>query len=144
MLSEESCTAATWPLRKSLSDTRERRMTKPAGKDVNKSEEIRKVAAAMRADGQKPRPILIIETLKKRGIAVSSPQVSMVLKRMGFRLQKRRSSEQVAAQDAAKGRSGRRAAISIDDLVAAKKAVAGFGSADRAIAAIEALKRLDG
>jgi hypothetical protein len=119
-------------------------MTKPAGKDVNNSEEIRKVAAAMRADGQKPRPILIIETLKKRGIAVSSPQVSMVLKRMGFRLQKRRSSEQVAAQDAAKGRSGRRAAISIDDLVAAKKAVAGFGSADRAIAAIEALKRLDG
>jgi hypothetical protein len=33
---------------------------------------------------------------------------------------------------------------SSDDLVAAKKAVAGFGSADRAIAAIEALKRLDG
>lgn len=113
---------------------------KPATKDLNKSEEIRKVATAMKAEGQKPRPILIIEALKKRGITVSSPQVSMVLKRMGITLGKRRPSKALAGQ----GRSIRGGAISIDDLVAAKKVVAQFGGADRALAAIEALKRLEG
>jgi hypothetical protein len=113
--------------------------TKPAGKDVNKSEEIRKVATAMKAEGQKPRPVVIIDILKKRGIVVSSPQVSMVLKRMGLRPRKRRSSEEMAA-----GRAGRQAALSIDDLVAAKQLLAQFGGADRALAAIKALKRLEG
>lgn len=113
--------------------------TKPAGKDVNKSEEIRKVATAMKADGQKPRPVVIIDILKKRGIVVSSPQVSMVLKRMGLRPRKRRSPEEMAAS----GRTGRRSAISIDDLVAAKQLLAQFGGADRALAAIKALKRLE-
>ena len=54
----------------------------PKGKvstDVNKSAEIRKVAAAMKAAGEKPRPVVIIATLKKQGVEVSSPQVSMVL-----------------------------------------------------------------
>jgi hypothetical protein len=109
-----------------------------AGKDVNKSEEIRKIASAMKTEGKKPRPILIIEALKKRGIVVSSPQVSMVLKRMGFRPRKRRSPEKVAAQKL----GGRAGAVSLDDLIAAKKVVAQFGGADRAVAAIEALKRL--
>jgi transposase len=58
-------------------------------KEVNKSEEIRKIAANMKAKNEKPRPIKIIELLKKQGIDVSSPQVSMVLKRMGFRPRKR-------------------------------------------------------
>ena len=61
-------------------------VTKPAaGQDINKSEEIRKIATAMKAEGKKPRPVLIIADLKKRGIVVSSPQVSMVLRKMGFR-----------------------------------------------------------
>jgi|688.fasta_scaffold800091_2 hypothetical protein len=111
-----------------------------ATKDVNKSEEIRKIATAIKAEGKKPRPILIIEALKKRGITVSSPQVSMVLKRMGFRPRKRRSSGEVAA----KGRSTRVLAISVDDLVAAKKLVAHFGGINRALQAIEALRRLEG
>ena len=114
-------------------------MSKPAARDVNKSEEIRKVATAMKSAGQKPRPVLIIAQLKKHGIAVSSPQVSMVLKRMGFTPRKRRSSDEVAAQ----GRSIRNGAISVDDLVAAKKFVSQFGGADRALAVIEALRRLE-
>jgi hypothetical protein len=114
--------------------------SKPTAKDVNKSEEIRKVARAMKEKGEKPRPVLIIATLKKQGITVSSPQVSMVLKRMGFSPRKRRSSGDLAA----KGKNFRSRAISIDDLIKAKKVVANFGGADRALAAIEALKRLEG
>jgi hypothetical protein len=107
-------------------------------KPVNKSEEIRKVAAAMKARNEKPRPVKIIEILKKQGIAVSSPQVSMVLKRMGFRPRKR-SKVGVAVGAAAK--PGRSVGVTVEDLVAAKRLVSQFGSADKAIRAIEALKQ---
>ena len=113
--------------------------SKSAAKDVNKSEEIRKAARAMKERGEKPRPVVIIATLKKQGITVSSPQVSMVLKRMGFRPRKRRSSEQVAATGQKLGKR----AISIDDLIEAKKVVASFGGLDRALAVIQALRRLE-
>ena len=63
---------------------------KKAPKGVNKSAEIRKVAAAMKEKGEKPRPVVIIATLKSKGIEVVSPQVSNVLKKMGFRPRKRR------------------------------------------------------
>jgi hypothetical protein len=107
-------------------------------KPVNKSEEIRKVASAMKARNEKPRPVKIIEILKKQGIAVSSPQVSMVLKRMGFRPRKRAKVGAVAGT-APKG--GRSASVTVEDLVAAKRLVSQFGSADKAIRAIEALKQ---
>ncbi len=64
-------------------------------KSVNKSDEIRKLAAAMKERGEKPRPVVIVATLKKQGVVVSSPQVSMVLKGMGFRPRKRRKSGEV-------------------------------------------------
>lgn len=107
-------------------------------KPVNKSEEIRKVAAAMKARNEKPRPVKIIEILKKQGIAVSSPQVSMVLKRMGFRPRKR---AKVGATVGAAAKAGRSAGVTVEDLVAAKRLVSQFGSADKAIRAIEALKQ---
>ena len=55
-----------------------------AEKDINKSEEIRKTAIHMKEEGVGVHPASIIESLKKQGIVVSSPQVSMVLKKMGF------------------------------------------------------------
>lgn len=113
---------------------------KPVAKDVNKSEEIRKVAAGMKAKGEKPRPKTIIDVLKKQGITVSSPQVSMVLKRMGFRPRRRRAARQAGA---AQVRSGRVGAVSVEDLISAKKIVAQFGGTDRALAAITALKRFE-
>lgn len=58
---------------------------KKVAKELNKSAEIRKVATSMKEKGEKPRPVAIIAVLKKQGVEVSSPQVSMVLKRMGFR-----------------------------------------------------------
>ncbi|MBM4010226.1 MAG: hypothetical protein ACKO4Z_10225 [Planctomycetota bacterium] len=118
---------------------------KPA--DVNKSEEIRRVASAMKAKGEKPRPVTIIATLKAKGVEVSSPQVSMVLKRMGFRPRKRRKSGNLAAAAAAAnkaaGKSKSKSRISVEDLVAAQKAIGRLGGLDRALAAIEALRQFD-
>jgi transposase len=124
--------------------------TKPkSSKDngVNKSEEIRKAAAALKAAGEKPRPVTIIAALGKRGIEVSSPQVSMVLKRMGFRPRRRRKSGSKVASSAAaaggKASRGKVSKISVEDLVAAKKAISRLGGLDRALAAIEALRQFD-
>jgi len=112
---------------------------KPA-KDVNKSAEIRRIAAAMKEKREKPRPVVIIAQLKKQGIEVSSPQVSMVLKRMGFKPRRRRGTAAVAKGPQP---AGRRGPISVEELVAAKRLVGQFGTADRAMAAFAALKRLE-
>ena len=121
--------------------------SKAKAKEVNKSAEIRKVATSMKAKGEKPRPVSIIATLKKQGIEVSSPQVSMVLKRMGFRPQRRRKGGKSATTRAAAKKTSRvmvPAKISVDDLLAAKKVAEKFGSADNAIKVLEALKRFEG
>lgn len=119
----------------------EKKAEKPAKaeKGTNKSEEIRKVARAMQAKGEKPRPITIIAALQKQGVEVSSPQVSMVLKRMGFRPRRRRTAE--GTRPAAKAAKPVR--VSVEDLVAAKKLVSHFGGATRAIAALEALQQFE-
>ena len=115
---------------------------KPATKgDINKSAEIRKVANGMRAKGEKPRPVVIIEILKKQGIEVSSPQVSMVLKKMGFRPRKRRKSG--VAQARAISVTGAKATtkkIKVEDLVKAQKVAAQMGGIEKAIAALQALR----
>jgi len=132
--------------------TSEKTAEKKVVKDVNKSEEIRKVASGMKARGEKPRPVVIIATLKKQGVEVSSPQVSMVLKRMGFKPRKRRKAGSlVGAAAASKGIKGipgvkgvkGSTKISIEDLVAAKKAVSRLGGLNRAIAALEALRQFE-
>jgi len=119
---------------------------KPA-KDLNKSAEIRKLATVMKEKGEKPRPVVIVAALKKQGIDVSSPQVSMVLKRMGFRPRKRRPNgsmkETAGVAVARKSATGRTGAISIEELLAAKRAVSQLGGTDRALAAIAALKRFE-
>jgi hypothetical protein len=118
-------------------------------KDLNKSAEIRKVAAAMKAAGEKPRPVTIIATLEKQGIEVSSPQVSMVLKRMGFRPRRRRKNAATGKPVAttaggAKAVRMKATKISVEDLVAAQKAVNRLGGLNRALAAIEALRQFEG
>ena len=112
-------------------------------KTTNKSEEIRKIARAMKEKGEKPRPVAIIALLKKQGIVVSSPQVSMVLKSMGFRPRRRRK-QAVAARAAARPGKARRAGISVEDLVIAKKVIGQFGGAERALAAIQAVQHFEG
>jgi hypothetical protein len=118
---------------------------KPAKSEVNKSAEIRKVAAGMKAKGEKPRPVVIIDVLKKQGIEVSSPQVSMVLKKMGFRPRKRRKSGEVAAAKSAAIKTHTKATkVTIEDLVKAQKVAANMGGIERALAAIQALREFQG
>ena len=119
---------------------------KKSMKSVNKSEEIRTLAKAMKEKGEKPRPVVIVAMLKKQGVDVSSPQVSMVLKKMGFRPRKRRQNGSASAQGTAAARNRvptRRVDISIEDLLAAKKVVKQLGGTDRALAAITALKQFE-
>ena len=108
--------------------------------EVNKSEEIRKVANGMKAKGEKPRPVVIIEILKKQGIEVSSPQVSMVLKRMGFRPRKRRKGGEVAAAKPSATKPGKTKKIKVEDLVKAQKVAAQMGGVEKALAALQALR----
>jgi hypothetical protein len=123
---------------------------KPA--DVNKSAEIRKIATGMKAKGEKPRPSVIVVELKKLGITVAPPQVSNILKKMGFRpLRKRKGvSKAKAGLAAAKAKSGAKGGakktsiVSVEDLLAAKKAAGTIGGTDKAIAALQALKRFEG
>jgi hypothetical protein len=124
--------------------------TKPSrskgSKDVNKSAEVRKVAGAMKAKGEKPRPVTIIEVLRKQGIEVSSAQVSMVLKRMGFRPRRRRKSGAVATKGPGrppKATRSKETKITLEDLVAAQKVVGSLGGIDRALATLEALRQFD-
>ena len=53
--------------------------------EVNKSEEIYKVATELREKGETVRPKIIIDILKKRGIEFVPAQVSIVLKNAGYR-----------------------------------------------------------
>jgi len=119
-----------------------------SSKEVNKSAEIRKVAATMKNKGEKPRPVTIIEVLAKQGIEVSSPQVSMVLKKMGFRPRRRRKArgaEKAVASGSAKGavRGKKGSTITVEDLVAAKKVANSLGGVDKALATLEALRKFE-
>lgn len=107
---------------------------------VNKSDEIRKVASSMKAKGEKPRPKTIMEILKKDGVVVSSPQVSMVLKKMGFRPRKRRKSGELAAAKPSASKPGKTTKIKVEDLVKAQKVAADMGGIDKALAALQALR----
>ena len=110
-------------------------------KEVNKSEEIRKVGAELKAKGQKISPKAIMDILAKKGIKVSSPQCSMVLKQAGFKRRKRRTGEAVAK--AAPAKAARKSdAVTVEDVIAAKRAAEQFGGADRLLAAVKALERL--
>ena len=107
-------------------------------------DEIRKVATKMKAGGQKVRPSLIVQELAKQNVLVVPAQVSMVLKRMGFKPLRKRK-KRVGGESNAKvpAKASKASSLGIEDLLAAKKAVEAFGGSDRAIEAIRALKRLE-
>jgi hypothetical protein len=119
--------------------------SKTPGKNggTSKSEEIRKLATAMKAAGKKPRPSVILTELDKKGVKVSSPQVSMVLKKMGFRPLRRRKKGVAASKPTSK-QAGATKAVSVADLLAAKKMAASMGGTTKAIAALQALKQFEG
>ncbi len=108
-----------------------------ATKRSSKSDAVRKLAAAMKAKGEKPRPSVIVAELKKQGVDVAAAQVSMVLKKMGFRSLRKRKKALAAKVGPWVS------VVSVDDLLAAKKVASSLGGADKAIAALQALKRFE-
>lgn len=110
---------------------------------VNKSEEIRRLAREMQARGETPRPVTIVKALGARGITVSSPQVSIVLKREGVerRPRKSRAPAAAAAAPAANGFSSADA-FTVHQLLAAKKFVEMVGSQRQALALLDALGKI--
>ncbi len=115
--------------------------------ETTKSDEVRKLAAAMKAKGEKPRPSVIVAELKKHGVDVAPAQVSMVLKKAGFRpLRKRKKVAGAAKSKAVAAKSGPKKAsvVSVEDLLAAKKVAGSLGGTDKAIAALQALKKFEG
>jgi hypothetical protein len=120
---------------------------KPAEEITSKADLIRKVAGIIKAKGEKPRPTEIVKILEEEGVTVAPAQVSMTLKAAGYRpLRKRRKGKKAAGVPASRkaGGSGQASQISVDDLLAAKSVAGAFGGADKAIAALQALKRLQG
>lgn len=120
---------------------------KSAAQIRSKADLIRKVAEIIKAKGEKPRPTEIVKILEEEGVTVAAAQVSMTLKAAGYRpLRKRRKAANVAEETAVKKASGvgKAKQISMDDLLAAKSVSGAFGGTDKAIAALQALKRLEG
>jgi len=119
---------------------------KPAEEIASKADLIRKVAGIIKAKGEKPRPTQIVKILAEEGVTVAAAQVSMTLKAAGYRpLRKRRKGKKAADGAATKKAvvAGRAKQISIDDLLAAKSVSGAFGGTDKAIAALQALKRFE-
>jgi len=121
----------------------------PEKKSADKKDPAAVNKSAMKEKGQKPRPVTIIAALEKQGVEVSSPQVSMVLKRMGFRPRKRSKAAKAGVAKVSAGTPAKTASrvkggpLSVDDLLAAKRLVGHFGDTSRAIAAIEALQKFE-
>ncbi len=113
---------------------------------TSKADLIRKVAGIINAKGEKPRPADIVKILQEEGVTVAPAQVSMTLKAAGYRpLRKRRKERKTAKVGASRHASGvsPTGPISLDDLLAAKSVSGAFGSTDKAIAALQALKQLE-
>jgi len=110
--------------------------------EINKSEEIRKVAKELQAKGEKVRPKTIVEILKKRGIKIAPPQASMVLGKMGFKRRKRRKSGVAAGAAGPVAKKISKSTLSVEDLLRAKKMAEEFGGAEKLVNAISALVEL--
>ena len=108
---------------------------------LNKSEEIRKLAKELQGRGEKPRPVTIVKTLKARGITVSSPQVSMVLKKEGVERRPRKVKTSAAPTAKASSVSGGES-FTVHQLLAAKKFVEMIGSPRQAMALLDALEKI--
>jgi hypothetical protein len=121
--------------------------TKPAEAITSKADLIRKVAGIIKAKGEKPRPTEIVKILAEEGVTVAAAQVSMTLKAAGYRPLRKRRKGKKTAEGAATAKkavgAGRLNQISIDDLLAAKSVSGAFGGTDKAIAALQALKRFE-
>lgn len=113
-----------------------------SGGGAERGQKAEAIRSAARSIGGKVRPRDVIAMLKEQGIEVSSAQVSTTLKSMGMRRTRRGRKGKVGAVAAAPRAASRSEAISIDDLIAAKKLVNQLGSVEAASHALSALAKL--
>lgn len=147
-INEMSTPEAKPAAKKAAKKTARKAAAPKAGAAVNKSDAVREEATLMKARGEKPRPSVIVANLARKGIKVAPAQVSLVLKKMGFKpLRKGKGAKAQTAKKASAPRGAAKAAatgvVSVDDLVVAKKAAASLGGTEKAIAALQALKRIE-
>lgn len=105
-----------------------------AKKKINKSEEIRKYATSNPEASAKE----IVEALKKKGISVSAPTVATVKSKAGLTKRKRKSSKLKTIRTKRSSHS-----MSVELLCAAKKLAVQAGSMESAIAALQAVEKID-
>lgn len=126
--------------RKKKSDGREE---KSPGLVVNKAAEIRRVASLLVSQGKLPRPKAIREHLGRKGIVVTSQQVSMALANTEFAYRRNQIDQRqppVLFPEPALALS----MVSIDDVFKARKFVADLGGIEKAKAALVALVQFGG
>jgi hypothetical protein len=116
---------------------------KSPGLVVNKAAEIRRVASVLVSQGKLPRPKAVREHLGRRGIVVTSQQVSMALSNTEFayrrnQIDQRRPSLLIPEPTLALSQ------VSIDDVYKAREFVSAIGSLEKAMAALVALKQFGG
>jgi hypothetical protein len=126
--------------RKEKSDGRKE---KSPGLVVNKAAEIRRVASLLVSQGKLPRPKAIREHLGRKGIVVTSQQVSMALANTEFayrrnQIEPRRPPVLFPEPTLALGQ------VSIEDVIKARNFAADIGTIEKAMAALVALKQFGG
>ena len=98
--------------------------------------------------GRKARPRDVIADLADKGVTVTSPQVSALMKKLGFKRRRRRggraASNGAATKAATRVKRGPRAAgsISASDLLDAKKLADQLGGVEKLKKALDLLEQL--
>lgn len=116
--------------------------TKSPGLVVNKAAEIRRIASLLVAQGDLPRPKTIRERLRRKGISVTSQQVSMALAKTEFAYRRNQVDQRPPVLFPEPTLA--LAQVSIDDVIKAKAFVADVGTIEKAMAALVALKQFGG
>jgi hypothetical protein len=121
----------------------EGRSEKSPGLVVNKAAEIRRTASLLVSQGELPRPSTIRERLKRKGIVVTSQQVSMALSNTEFAYRRNQIDQgrpPVLFPDPALALRQ----VSIEDVMEARKFVEKLGGIEKAMAALVAFRQFGG
>ena len=103
---------------------------------LTKTAKIKEMARCLAMEMAVVRPKDIVEALKKEGITVSSPQVSMSLRGTGLAVRQQRTYRGSGHEPASHLRIAG-SNMSIDDLLKAREYVRQIGSVEKAIAALQ-------
>ena len=110
-----------------------------AKRKINKSQEIRDFVKSHPQSSAKE----VVAALKSKGVAVTAQTVATVKSKSGLTRKKLRSKKSKSPSRQPQPSKVNRRDLNLDLLIAAKKFSLEVGSADKAIAAIQAYKKLE-